>query len=60
MDFVKNNNSLKNKFLNKNSLIMSVNTSMSLEELKKLLKAKKKEVKKDYEELREKKIDWTI
>ena len=57
MDFVKNNNSLKNKFLNKNSLIMSVNTSMSLEELKKLLKAKKKEVKKDYEELREKKID---
>ena len=60
MDFVKNNNSLKNKFLNKNSLIMSVNTSMSLEELKKLLKEKKKEVKKDYEELREKKIDWTI
>lgn len=57
MDFVKNNNSLKNKFLNKNSLIMSVNTSMSLEELKKLLKEKKKEVKKDYEELREKKID---
>ena len=55
MDFVKNNNSLKNKFLNKNSLIMSVNTSMSLEELKKLLKEKKKEVKKDYEELREKK-----
>ena len=60
MDFVKNNNSLKNKFLNKNSLIMSVNTSMSLEELKKLLKEKKKEGKKDYEELREKKIDWTI
>lgn len=57
MDFVKNNNSLKNKFLNKNSLIMSVNTSMSLEELKKLLKEKKKEGKKDYEELREKKID---
>ena len=57
MDFVKNNNSLKNKFLNKNSLIMFVNTSMSLEELKKLLKEKKKEVKKDYEELREKKID---
>ena len=60
MDFVKNNNSLKNKFLNKNSLIMSVNTSMSLEELKKLLKKKKKEGKKDYEELREKKIDWTM
>ena len=57
MDFVKNNNSLKNKFLNKNSLIMSVNTSMSLEELKKLLEEKKKEGKKDYEELREKKID---
>ena len=57
MDFVKNNNSLKNKFLNKNSLIMSVNTSMSLEELKKLLKEKKKEGKKDYEELRQKKID---
>ena len=57
LDFVKNNNSLKNKFLNKNSLIMSVNTSMSLEELKKLLKEKKKEGKKDYEELREKKID---
>ena len=57
MDFVKNNNSLKNKFLNKNSLIMSVNTSMSLEELKKLLKEKKKEGKKDYEELREKKND---
>ena len=57
LDFVKNNNSLKNKFINKKSLIMSVNTSMSLEELKKLLKEKKKEVKKDYEELREKKID---
>ena len=57
MDFVKNNNSLKNKFLDKNSLIMSVNTSMSLEELKKLLKEKKKEGKKDYEELREKKND---
>ena len=57
LDFVKNNNSLKNKFLNKNSLIMSVNTSMSLEELKKLLEEKKKEGKKDYEELREKKID---
>ena len=55
LDFVKNNNSLKNKFLNKNSSIMSVNTSMSLEELKKLLKEKKKEGKKDYEELREKK-----
>ena len=33
---------------------MSVNTSMSLDELKKLIKEKKKEVKKDYKELREK------
>ena len=33
---------------------MSVNTSMSLDELKKIIKEKKKEVKKDYKELREK------
>ena len=53
-NFLKINNGLKNKFINKNSLIMTVNTSMSLDELKKILKEKKKEVKKDYEELREK------
>ena len=53
-NFLKINNSLKNKFINKNSLIMTVNTSMTLDELKKILKEKKKEVKKDYEELREK------
>ena len=52
MNFLKINNGLKNKFINKNSLIMTVNTSMSLDELKKILKEKKEEVKKDYEELR--------
>ena len=53
MNFEKNKNDLKNKFTNKNSLIMSVNTSISLDELKKI-KEKKKEVKKDYKELKEK------
>ena len=33
---------------------MTVNSSMSLDELKNILKEKKKEVTKDYEELREK------
>ena len=44
--FFKNNNGLKKKFINKNSLIMSVNLSMSLDEIKKKINEKKKKLKK--------------
>ena len=46
MIFFKNNNGLKKKFINKNSLIMSVNLSMSLDEIKKKINEKKKKLKK--------------